>query len=678
MSGRDPAGAPPGSRQPARHAHPQPVQDAAEFDALLDRLTRARNFDFSAYKRAGLARRITKRLRTVGADGYAAYARYLDAHPDEVERLLDAILINVTAFFRDDLPWEYLREEVLPRLLDAKAAGEPIRVWSAGCATGQEAYTMAIVLAEALGHEQFRDRVKIYATDVDDDALAQARQGAYTERETSSVPPELLEQYFERQEGRFVFRKDLRRLLIFGRNDLLQDAPISRIDLLACRNTLMYFDAAAQARVLARFHFALAEGGYLLLGRAETLLTHNSLFTPVDLRRRVFTKVPRLAGRDRLMAALPDRAAAGDAAAGDLDAALRDAALDAATVAQLVVDRGGRLAAANGRARALFQLGAADLGRPLQDLEVSYRPFELRSLIDQAYTDLRTVTRGDVSWRAPGGDPRWFDIVVAPLATPSYPAGDPAGVSVTFAEVTRHRHLQQQIEESQAELEAAYQELQSTNEELETTNEELHSTVEELETTNEELQSTNEELETMNEELQSTNEELQTINDELRIRSGELDRLNTFLESVFTSLRAGVTVLDQELNILVWNTRAEDMWGLRADEVSGRPFVGLDIGLPVARLVPALRACLAGRDGGGELSLAAVNRRGRRITCRVSVVPLLERAQEAPVGVIVIMDEQPAASADGDGDGNGAAPDGSVGHAALGRPADVPAEPDAR
>ena len=442
-----------------------------------------------------------------------------------------------------------------------------------------------------------------------------------------------------------MFRRDLRRLLIFGRNDLMRDAPISRIDLLACRNTLMYFDAAAQARVLARFHFALADGGFLVLGRAETLLTHTHRFVPVDLKRRVFSKAPRAGRRDPLLRdSLPRDPLLRESLLRD---PLRDAAFDAGPVAQFVLDREGRLVFANGRTRALFQLGAADVGRPLQDLELSYRPFDLRSLVDQAYTDRRTVTRADVPWRSSNGASRWFDIVVAPLDTGGDAdgalamAGAPlVGVSVTFAEVTPHRLLQQQVQESQAELEAAYQELQSTNEELETTNEELHSTVEELETTNEELQSTNEELETMNEELQSTNEELQTINDELRQRSDELDQANAFLEAILTSLRAGVAVLDRALHVLVWNRRAEDMWGLRADEVVGLHFLTLDIGLRVERLADAIRAALAEGADEQELTLGCTNRRGRTIECRVTVLPLVARGGGMPRGVIVRMEEQ--------------------------------------
>jgi two-component system, chemotaxis family, CheB/CheR fusion protein len=615
-----------------------PDEGERELAALLDYLQRTRGLDLSGYKRPGLLRRLAKRLRLSGIDGFAAYIDHLESNPTEYVRLLDTLLINVTAFFRDDLPWEYVGAEVIPRIMAQKAPDEAIRVWCAGCATGEEAYTLAIVLAEAVGEEALRERVKIYATDLDESALVQARLGAYTERDVADMPPPLLEKYFERRDQSFVFRKDLRRAIIFGRNDLMQDAPISRVDLLACRNTLMYFDAPTQARILARFHFALVDGGFLLLGRAETIQTHGSLFVPVDLRRRVFTKAPGSGARPRpvLNARVPVARAAG---ADPQEEAMRFGAFESGVVPQFVVDRAGRLAQVNAAARGLFKLGSADLGRPLQDLEVSYRPYELRSVIEQADAEHQPVTRDAVPWRAPGGEQRWFDIVVVPLADAG---GGTVGVSVAFVEVTRLRQLQQQLEDSQTELETAYQELQSTNEELETTNEELHSTVEELETTNEELQSTNEELETMNEELQSTNEELQTINDELRTRSDELNQANSFLEAVFTSLRAGVAVLDRELRVLVWNRQAEELWGVRTEEAEGAHFLNLDIGLQVGRLMPAIRACLGGDLGGQELHLPATNRRGRPIVSLTRVFPLVSRTSDEPHGVIVLMEERPA------------------------------------
>jgi two-component system, chemotaxis family, CheB/CheR fusion protein len=312
-------------------------------------------------------------------------------------------------------------------------------------------------------------------------------------------------------------------------------------------------------------------------------------------------------------------------------------------VPQIVVDSLGRVYAVNARARGTFRLGVADIGRPLQDLEVSYRPYELRSVIEEATAERESVLREAVPWRAPNGDQRWFDVVVAPILDGD---GGVAATTVSFVDVTESRQARQQLEDMQSELETAYQELQSANEELETTNEELHSTVEELETTNEELQSTNEELETMNEELQSTNEELQTINDELRVRSDELNQVNGFLDSIFTSLRAAVTVLDRDLRVLVWNARAEDLWGVRREEAESAPFFSLDIGLPVRALMQPVRACLNGELPGHDVRLPATNRRGRSIVCETRIFPLVSPASPEPRGVIVLMEEQPA-------DGNG-------------------------
>jgi two-component system CheB/CheR fusion protein len=609
-----------------------------DLEVLLAYLKRSRGFDFTGYKRPSLTRRITKRMQAIGVTSYDEFIELLERDPVEFEQLCNTILINVTAFFRDGVPWDALSSDILPRLADVKRNGEQIRVWSAGCASGEEAYTLAMVLAEALGEQAFRERVKIYATDVDEQALTTARHATYAARDIDGIPPPLVERYFERHDNRYTFRKDLRRLVIFGRNDLIQDAPISRIDLLVCRNTLMYFNAQTQSKVLSRFHFALMDKGYLFLGRAETLLAHNTLFAPVDLKKRIFVKVPRVNYRARLLAmASPPTESRPTPAAPD--SRLRDAAFDANPLAQIVIDAAGALIVANERARALFNLGPPDIGRPFQDLELSYRPAELRSVIDQAYVDRQPGGVRNVEWST-RGDVRWVDIQVAPI----FDANRPLGVFISFSDVTAFHQLQRELEKSTAELESAYEELQSTTEELETTNEELQSTVEELETTNEELQSTNEELETMNEELQSTNEELTTINDELRRRSDELNDANDFMASVLRSLRGGVAVLDPELRVEVWNDRAYDLWGVRGEEVRGLHFMMLDIGLPVQLLAKPIRACLTGESATEEVSVSAINRRGKPITCRVTCTPMHGGAENEIRGVIVVMeDEQPQA-----------------------------------
>jgi two-component system CheB/CheR fusion protein len=610
------------------------VQDR-EFDTLVEYLRRTRGFDFSAYKRTSLMRRVQKRMQSVNCEGFAEYTDYLEVHPDEFAHLFNVILINVTAFFRDEASWEYLREVLVPQVI-AGQDGEVIRIWSAGCASGEEAYSLAMMLAEALGRDRFREGVKIYATDIDDQALNQARQATYTAKQVEPVPRELLERYFVQEGERFVFDKDLRRSVIFGRHDLILDAPISRVNILTCRNALMYFNTEAQARILARFHFALADAGVLFLGKAEMLLTQTHMFLPVDLRRRVFRKVAKDNWRDRL--AIMTQANGEDMNGGN--SMLYNAAFDASPHAQIVIDRAGQLMMFNERARALLNIVPSDVGRPVQDLELSSRTLDLRKLIEDVGDQRRPIVMKEIEWDTLGGDARFFDVVVTPLVDG---AGRTLGVSVSWSDASRIQELQVQLTRSKQDLETAYEELQSTNEELETTNEELQSTVEELETTNEELQSTNEELETMNEELQSTNEELQTINQELRERSEDLNRANGFFESILTSVRAGVIVVDRELRVVAWNHRSEDMWGLRRDEVKGQNFLNLDIGLPIDELRQAIRACFSGDTDHIERRLQAMNRRGRSIETRVSVTPLVRDSHQV-TGVILMIEEDPGAA----------------------------------
>ena len=602
------------------------------FEALLEHLKSTRGFDFTGYKRSSLMRRVDRRMAQVGITSYADYLDHLELHGDEFTALFNTILINVTGFFRDMEAWEHLRDEVLPGLLAARRPTEPLRVWSAGCASGEEAYTLAMVLAELLGPAEFRDRVKIYATDVDEDALAHARQGSYSEREVRGIPSELLDRYFEQLGGRYVFRKDLRRSVIFGRNDLVQDAPISRVDLLVCRNTLMYFTADTQARVLARFHFALAPNGVLLLGKAEMLLSHGGFFTPVELRRRIFQKAPRPHQPEGVRPA--DGAFTASSGAPAVQDALRDEALLAAPLAQLVVTADGLVALVNRKAERLFGLSSRDVGRPFRDLEISYRPLELRRHLEQAQSERRTVRIGDVPLHG-GQSPSTLDIEISPLVGGG---GEIIGATVAFHDVTAFRRLKDELEQTNRQLETAYEELQSTNEELETTNEELQSTVEELETTNEELQSTNEELETMNEELQSMNDELHLANEELRGSTDEVTALNEFMSGVLGSFRAGVVVVDQALRVLAWNSAAEDLWGIRQDEVKGQHLLNLDIGLPVSELHPLLRRQVS-EDGPPHdtVELAAVNRRGRPVQVRVTVSSFSQRAGERG-GAVILMD----------------------------------------
>jgi two-component system CheB/CheR fusion protein len=617
--------------------------DGAAFQALLDFLRQSRGFDFSGYRRTSLERRFARRMSAVGCHSHSDYLDFLEVHPDEYQKLFDALLINVTEFFRDPPAWKAVSEQLVPELLAAKAEDEPVRVWSAGCAGGQEAYTMAMVLAEALGEDAYLERVKIYATDVDEEALASARLGTYTAAAVENVPPELQERYFERANQRLAFRRDLRRAVIFGRNNLLSDAPISRLDMIVCRNTLMYFTAEAQGQILRQFHFALQDHGGLMLGKSEMMISHRELFVPADLKRRIFRKT----GHESSVSARLSGLVAGedvDLARTDDQRSSRDAALEIGPFAQLIVSRSGELSFVNLPARALFGINLKSLGRPFAQLELVRRPVELDKAIDDAMRERRRVALGEVRFTPAKGEERVLDVTVTPLLRGT---SSPQAVSIMFEDVTRYTRMQRELEGNRRDLELAYEELQSTIDELETTNEELQSANEELQTTNEELQSTNEELETMNEELQSTNEELETINDELRDRTSELNDVNEFFDAILTSIGVGVAVVDREQRVQIWNHQAEDLWGLRREEALDRHLLSLDVGLPLEQVAAALRSVVIGASARERAVLDAINRRGRAIHCATTILPLHAPGTDGAVrGAIVLMEDGVRATAE--------------------------------
>ena len=596
---------------------PEPGGDLEE---LLVFIRDARGFDFTGYKRSTLARRIRKRMADARIADYADYQDRLEADAEEFRALFNTILINVTSFFRDAEAWAHLQREILPELIAARGADEDIRVWSAGCSSGQEPYSLAILFAEVLGVEECVRRVKLYGTDVDEEALREARTGLYTAKALEPLAPELRDKYFEPNGAQFAFRPDLRRRVIFGRHDITRDAPISRLDLLVCRNTLMYFNAEAQSQIIDRFHFALREGGHLFLGKAEMLLSDAERFEVANMRQRIFRRRPGDAATPYHPAPLKmDGTTGTEVREASRKRQLRDLTLETSPNATIAVDPDGAIVLINAAARAQFGLTTYDLNRPFRDLEISYRPIELRSLIEQAETERHAVRVPAAERQLHDGDTQFLDIVIQPMSAAD---GQPVGVALTFLDTTIATRLHNELARTRGDLEAAYDALQSTNEELETTNEELQSSIEELETTNEELQSTNEELETTNEELQSGNEELETMNEEMRIRSSELDEARSFLEGVLSSIAAGVVVLDADLRVRSWNRGAEDLWGLRSREVHLQPFFTLDFGLPTDDVRKVVAACQATGARSGPADVAAVNRIGRTILCSIACSPM--------------------------------------------------------
>jgi two-component system CheB/CheR fusion protein len=603
--------------------HPQ----SGELKRLLEFLRRSRRFDFSGYKQASLMRRIEKRMRAVGVSSYADFIDHLELHPEEFPRLFNAILVNITSFFRDSPAWQRVVTDVVPQLLARKGPDQPVRVWSAGGASGEEAYTLAMVLAEALGREHYLKRVKIYATDIDEDALTQARKASYSASHVAGVPPELLAKYFNIDGDAYVFDAELRRVVAFGAHDLIRDAPVSRIDLLACRNTLMYFDADTQTEVLRRLHFALAESGVLFLGRAEMLLGHAHRFNPIDAKWRLFQKTPKAKARDGfdLLARDAGASSLAEGPAVSTPATLLGSAFEGCPAALIALDARGHVAIANERARALFHIGPRDVGRALLELEIGRRPVALGSLIERAYAERRSTTLKDVAHVTASGE-MYFDVRVLPL----YDAASLLGAEVGFFDVTPYRRLQLELDALKSELETASVPPQSATDGVDDPSE-LQSKVTELEIVNAELLSTTE-------ELQSTNEELKTMIGELRARADDLARGSDFLRSILGGLRAAIVVVDREYAVQLWNPRAQALWGLRSDEAVGKHLLKLGLGVPVETLKGAIRSCLGGESEYVEIVVLLTTRRGRAIRRRVTCMPIV--LPDGRTGAILLIEKE--------------------------------------
>jgi len=626
-----------------------------ELEELLQFIRDDRGFDFTGYKRASIGRRVRRRAGELGIHSLSEYRDVLEAEVDEFTALFNTILINLTGFFRDPAAWRYLEREIVPEIISRHDGDEPIRLWSAGCATGEEPYTLAMVVASHLGIDETARRVKIYATDVDLDALAQARAAVYPEKSVHDVPEEFRASCFERDiHGRgWVVTPTLRRTVVFGRLDLTRDPPISRVDLVACRNTLMYLTSETQEFVIPRLQYALGPDGFLFLGRAEMVVRGGAgRFAPVSLRNRVFTALATTPEQASPSPSEPTGRRPFDL--GRLELPPEEgspvppvAVTVESVVAELLVDPDGQLTGANDSARDLFGIAPADMARPLSELGLALQPLELESHVRRALLERVSHRVGVAQHQAPDGELFDLEVWVLPMFTNDEVM---LGAAVTCADVRSSLQLRESYRHVHEELETAYEELQSTNEELVTSNEELQSSYEELETGNEELQSANEELETTNEELRSSNEELETTYLELKATSDAVEKLNESLvdanlelrrfsslhREVMDHLPSAVVVLDAHLLVEEWNLAAAELWGVEEAKVVGEPFFGLDFGLPLGALQQPVRACRSGGALPSDLEVQATDRSGIPFVCRVRVMPI--SGHEPETSAMVIMD----------------------------------------
>lgn len=529
---------------------------------LVEALAKERDIDLRGYRHTTLARRVQRRMQLLKIGSYQEYLEYIRRRPDETDDLLNTVLINVTRFFRDIHAWDTLQTEVLPAMFRSRPVGTTFRVWCAGCATGEEAYSTAIMLCEYLGPRVKDYEIKIYATDNDEDALKIARRAEYEPDRLRGVRPEIREKYFT---GNSTIRVagDVRRMVIFGRSNLLTDAPISHVDLLVCRNVLIYFDTIAQERIMRQLRYALNDGGVLFLGKAESQLKRNSDFAAISPRWRIFQRRSSqgplewhgLAGRTNMESESKDKAQQElqslklyyDTLLGTLESGI------------LIMDSNDTVISGNEKVHKLWELSNKMEGQRLQNTELWQRCPELKQRLEES----RKGEPKPVHFDCYVNPATMVSVIIKPIVPTS--GSSPLGTLIYMENVTPRVTLQSTIEE----LETTAEELQSTNEELETTNEELQSTNEELETTNEELQSTNEELETTNEELQSLNEELETTNEELSSRTRELDEVNARYSEMMERIPWPVFLVDRAGLIYMFNTAARKLFGFAQPSEQG-------------------------------------------------------------------------------------------------------------
>ncbi len=541
---------------------------------ILEQVSRQASIDFRPYKTSTILRRIGRRMTVTHCRTMRVYADYLKMYPEEVGELVKAFLINVTQFFRDTDAFVYIKDEVLPKLIDrARGGNKVLRVWTAGCATGEEPYSLAMLLTDLLGVEFSEWSVKIFATDLDEAAITFARRGIYSENMLKGIPTDYRSRFFERVDYGYRISKTLRQMIIFGQQDLSRSAPFPHIDLVLCRNVLIYFTPELQEYVLNQFAFSLSPGGYLFLGKAETVRPIQSFYELVNKHWKVYlctgnglpssrhqtltnsSVLSREGGAvNRLNRATGKQNNDQDPPSPSLELSqlrrFNELLLRFLPVGVAVIDRSYRILTANGAARRL--LGLRDIINE-QDFLHSVRgiPYqETRTAIDVVFRERNAITISEVELGVnAGGSGRFVSLSIALMQLDPNTA-DLAAISVTdVTEQVQTRRQLESVQEEQTqlmnelgaankrlsdvnkELMDANEELQVANEELVLTHEELQASIEEFETTNEELQATNEELETNNEELQATNEELETTNDELRARTSELQELTSTLEN---------------------------------------------------------------------------------------------------------------------------------------------------
>ena len=582
----------------ARHLNRPAGPDALASDVtdalpeVCELLAAATGHQFKHYKPNTLVRRITRRLRVVRAPSAAAYLARLRADPAEAAALFQELLINVTAFFRDPEAFAALATDVLPGLFAGRDPGDPVRAWVCGCATGEEAYTLAILLAEEAGRHPGAVAAQLFATDLDDQALAVARRGAYPAAAAAEIPSAYLDKYFAPAGRQYVVGPALREAVLFSAHNLINDPPFSRVDLISCRNVLIYLGPHLQQKLIPVFHYALRPGGYLFLGPSENLSSHQELFKPVDGPHRISQRLPtaiRPAGpppSGRAAAVRPPNAPdAPPTPDADTYQVMQRITLDEFAPKALVVTAAGRIVCASGNLEKYLSVSAGVFQNSLPRLAKDELAGGVRAALAEAVEYRRQVVHDGMSLAVPGGVQR-----VAVTVQPMPQLGDPAGLYyVVFQDIGRPTPPGQAGGDLPPADSAAA--LTRVERELARTRVDLEQTVQNFEAANQELKASNEDLLSMNEELQAANEELQTSKEEVQAVNDALGRANTDLENLLASTRIGTVFLDK-LGLVRRVTATQGVYNVRPAD-TGRPLTDFTSRAPDMPPLPDFAAVVA-------------------------------------------------------------------------------------
>jgi two-component system CheB/CheR fusion protein len=561
-----------------------------ELLAQLCNLLRSRTgHDFKDYKDKTFFRRVQRRMQVLQLESIPAFIERLRREPREIDLLFQDLLIGVTSFFRDPAAFAALEAEVIPRLFEKKSADDSVRVWVPGCSTGEEAYSIAMLLREHMPKTGAAPKLQIFASDIDEHALETARVGRYPNSIAKDVPPQRLERFFVREDGTYRVASDLREICLFSLHNLLRDAPFSKLDLVSCRNLLIYLNSDLQNRVIPLFHYALRDEGFLFLGTSENVTRHTRLFSTVDKTHRIFRRRPLAtrslpefpltapdAGRRRPM--LPLRPVLGENSA---QAVAERQLLENYAPAYVVINADGEVMCSSGRTGKYLELPPGVPDHNIFSMARRGLRLELRAALHKAIATGQVATQGSIAIGTNGGR-QIVDLYVHPLPGSNAPAD--ALYMVVFQDVGGLKLVSDQesppadeedvatsnLRQLEMELRATQERLQTTTEELESSNEELKSSNEELSSMNEELQSANEELETSREELQSINEELHTVNAELTGRVEELSRANSDMANLLESTQIATLFLDRNLCVKSFTPATKDVFRL-VESDTGRP-----------------------------------------------------------------------------------------------------------